>query len=89
MTTTKKKALPEPRPLNDHDNDQTAFMAEIGAEAVRQGLTLFDVAQRVGMSQTQMSRRKLGKAPLTWTEARTMVDALGVSWVEFNTRLDK
>lgn len=54
-------------------------IGEIRAEIARQGRRLNDVAEAVGLSESQMSRRMSGRQDFTLAEVLAIAEALAVS----------
>lgn len=59
-----------------HDTINTAVTAEVKAEAARQGATQEEIAQILGISQTQVSRRFTGQIDFAVDE----LYALAAAW---------
>lgn len=55
----------------------TDLLAEVRAEMARQRITVGGLAEKVGMTIDQVSRRLSGRVDLTVPEALTIADALG------------
>ena len=69
--------------------DQEIFPSCLGSARERQGLTQAKIAERLGETQSFISKRERGERRLDIVEARAFCRAMGVNFVEFVTGFDR
>jgi transcriptional regulator with XRE-family HTH domain len=71
-----------------HTRDYALFLQILRKFRDELGLTQIDLAARLGVTQTFVSKCERGERRLDVVELKTWCEAMGISLVEFATRLD-
>jgi transcriptional regulator with XRE-family HTH domain len=69
--------------------DQEIFPICLGSAQQRQGLTQAEIAERLGETQSFISKCERGERRLDIVETRAFCRAMGVNFVEFVTEFDR
>ncbi|HBE81180.1 MAG TPA: helix-turn-helix transcriptional regulator [Pyrinomonadaceae bacterium] len=72
-----------------YSKEYSLFLEQLRNAREEKGLTQIDVAQRLGQTQSFVSKVERGERRLDIVELRAFCSAIGVGFAAFITRIDK